>query len=228
MAEQKEDPDSLLSTIRELVRLRRDHLRVIPVDSTEVIFDSYPLTFLRGEFLITVNPAATPAGHRLPSGTWEAVHTSGTRIDIDNCLHVDGIRIRCLSKATHTRGVLMNDQIAAAESLLEDIRESQYRRLIEQSERAHRVGRDRRSHLMSLGQIPPGQQQMQPISLTEAATIVRDAVSRSHPAELEIVAVQTIREFACRLTDDDETADYARALSDLALALSMREDPSVD
>jgi glycosidase len=59
---QRSDPGSLLSLVRDLIRLRREHPSLGTGGTLEVLNDGYPLAYLRGgRFLVVVNPSGQTA-----------------------------------------------------------------------------------------------------------------------------------------------------------------------
>lgn len=62
VAAQIDDPDSLLTHVRNLLRLRREHASLGTSGSRTVLAAGYPLAYLRGErHLVVVNPRRVPA-----------------------------------------------------------------------------------------------------------------------------------------------------------------------
>jgi maltose alpha-D-glucosyltransferase/alpha-amylase len=67
VARQRADRESLLHTVRDLIALRRAHPELGIGGSLEILFDGYPLAYLRdGRFLVVINPSART--HVLPHG----------------------------------------------------------------------------------------------------------------------------------------------------------------
>jgi glycosidase len=58
VASQRTDQDSLLNTVRDLIALRRAHPELRNGGSLEILYDGYPLAYLRGgRFLVVINPS---------------------------------------------------------------------------------------------------------------------------------------------------------------------------
>jgi maltose alpha-D-glucosyltransferase/alpha-amylase len=57
VAGQRDDPNSLLRFVRDLIALRRAHPALGPGGSLEILHDGYPFAYVRGgQFLVIVNP----------------------------------------------------------------------------------------------------------------------------------------------------------------------------
>jgi alpha-glucosidase len=56
VADQREDPSSLLNLVRQLIGL---HRQLASTPEPEVLADGYPLVFRRGQYLVMVNPSGT-------------------------------------------------------------------------------------------------------------------------------------------------------------------------
>ena len=57
VAGQRDDRNSLLHTVRDLIALRRAHPELGPGGSLEILHDAYPVAYLRGgRFLVIINP----------------------------------------------------------------------------------------------------------------------------------------------------------------------------
>jgi len=89
VATQQADEHSLLHLVRDLIRLRKDNaeLGTGSVGTLEVLYDGYPLTYLRGgRFLVVVNPSGQTqrAPHSRPElATATAVLGSGVSVSAD-------------------------------------------------------------------------------------------------------------------------------------------------
>ena len=69
VAAQREDPGSLLNTVRALIQLRRATADLGPAAATELLHDGYPLVYRRGErHLVVVNPGGREASLDLADG----------------------------------------------------------------------------------------------------------------------------------------------------------------
>jgi maltose alpha-D-glucosyltransferase/alpha-amylase len=69
VAGQRDDPNSLLRFVRDLIALRNAHPALGPGGSLEILHDGYPLVYVRGgQFLVVVNPSgrATVVAHDRP------------------------------------------------------------------------------------------------------------------------------------------------------------------
>lgn len=65
VAQQREDQESLLHTVRDLIALRRANPELGPEGSLEVLHDAYPFVYLRGgRFLIVINPCSRTQAFR--------------------------------------------------------------------------------------------------------------------------------------------------------------------
>lgn len=83
VAAQREDPDSLLHLVRELVALRRSTPALSARSDTRLVHDGYPLAYVRGgTHLVVVNPRREPA-ELTADGVRDAtlVHGRGVRLD---------------------------------------------------------------------------------------------------------------------------------------------------
>jgi maltose alpha-D-glucosyltransferase/alpha-amylase len=89
VATQRADEHSLLSLIRDLIRLRKDNpeLGTGPAATLEVLNDGYPLAYLRGgRFLVVVNPSGRSerVAHSRPElATAKAVFGTGVSVSAD-------------------------------------------------------------------------------------------------------------------------------------------------
>jgi maltose alpha-D-glucosyltransferase/alpha-amylase len=84
VATQRADAGSLLNLVRELIALRREHAEFGPAASLEVLYDGYPLAYVRGgRFLVVVNPSSRrvelPHG-RADFGAATPVQVSGVEV----------------------------------------------------------------------------------------------------------------------------------------------------
>jgi glycosidase len=85
VAGQCADRDSLLHTVRDLIALRRAHPELGPGGSLEILYDEYPLAYLRGgRFLVVINPSdrARVLPHDRPElADATAVRQTGVKLD---------------------------------------------------------------------------------------------------------------------------------------------------
>jgi maltose alpha-D-glucosyltransferase/alpha-amylase len=90
VADQLEQPDSLLHLVRRLIALRAEHADLRGRATTRVLHAGYPFAYLRGErHLVVVNPRAAAAsvdlviapGAELLLG--EGARVNGTSVEID-------------------------------------------------------------------------------------------------------------------------------------------------
>jgi maltose alpha-D-glucosyltransferase/alpha-amylase len=59
VAGQLDDPDSLIHHVRAMIELRRSEPSLSPHAETQVLYDGYPLAYVRGdELLVLINPSA--------------------------------------------------------------------------------------------------------------------------------------------------------------------------
>lgn len=84
MAGQRDDPDSTLSRVRRLLRLRTTEPELRTGAGTEVLFAGYPLVYRRGDrHLVVVNPAGTARSVELPAlalASAQPLEVSGVRL----------------------------------------------------------------------------------------------------------------------------------------------------
>ena len=88
VAEQLDDPDSLIHHVRAMIARRRAEPSLAPHASTEVLHDGYPFTYVRGgELLVVLNPSGSEVdldlgefGSRADDGE----HLIGTDVSIES------------------------------------------------------------------------------------------------------------------------------------------------
>ena len=126
------------------------------------------------------------------------------------------------------------DPIAAATALLVEMREHEYQELVRrvQLRRASPPRVDPRVHMVSLTDFSAGPGPARPIALDDEAAEIRatlDAPSPDYAAVLRTLAIQTLQELAMRLLLEGSSEAYARAVSDLALAVALttRDDTQI-
>jgi glycosidase len=82
VAAQREDPDSLLNTVRALVQLRRATPDLGAAARVELLHDGYPLVYRRGDrHLVVVNPSAREAAFTLPGEAYTGGAYTGAAND---------------------------------------------------------------------------------------------------------------------------------------------------
>jgi maltose alpha-D-glucosyltransferase/alpha-amylase len=87
VADQRDDPDSLLTFVREAIALRRGDPRLSAHDPVEVRTTAYPFTYVRsGSLLVALNPSRTP--RTVPDAAGRIRHGYAARLD-GGTLHLD-------------------------------------------------------------------------------------------------------------------------------------------
>jgi maltose alpha-D-glucosyltransferase/alpha-amylase len=83
VAAQRDDPHSLLSTVRQLIALRRAHPGLGSAGSLRVLAAGYPFAYVRADrYLIVVNPCHDPAGADVPDiGHARPLLADGVQVD---------------------------------------------------------------------------------------------------------------------------------------------------
>jgi len=134
----------------------------------------------------------------------------------------------------------------AAEEILRSLRDREWRDLEEHADRVlGSVGpqpdvaapRDPARHLVRLGRYDPESGRLEPVSLRQEAAALRRALDDPEADRTAVtrdrLTIEILREFATRLLIahrrgevDDPDDGYARAISDLAVALSLRHSDS--
>lgn len=118
---------------------------------------------------------------------------------------------------------------ATAAAILVDVREREYQELIRRVDR-RRAGAfafNPQTHLVALTEQTGDGRPSLPITLDVTAAEIRSALDNpgADPASLlQTLTVQTLREFAARLVLEGAAEEYARAVSDLALAVALDSD----
>ncbi len=94
---QQKDPDSLLNTVKAVVRLRKENEELHAVNNLELVYaeeNAYPFVFRRGRFLIAVNPRAESAQASVPAGNYKEVfRVNGGASVSEGKLTIDGVTL---------------------------------------------------------------------------------------------------------------------------------------
>jgi maltose alpha-D-glucosyltransferase/alpha-amylase len=91
VADQENDPSSLLNTVKELTRIRHEHADLQADAEFEVIYaeqNEFPFVFRRGDLVIGINPSEKKATASLPKNYMKTVYKIGDIELKDASLHM--------------------------------------------------------------------------------------------------------------------------------------------